>query len=87
MPKPLPRTRAAVTTGCQMKSGHVTATNQECAHKVEYTFHVMKHQFGFTRVCYRGLNKNAHFLFVNCALINPVMTRKRILLISPVRCT
>jgi IS5 family transposase len=55
--------------------------------KVENIFHVMKHQFGFTRVCYRGLDKNAHFLFVNCALINPVMTKKRILLISPVRCT
>ena len=47
--------------------------------KVEHIFHVMKRQFGFTKVRYRGLDKNAHFLFVNCALINLVMAKKRLL--------
>ena len=47
--------------------------------EVEHVFHVMKRQFGFTEVRYRGLNKNAHFLFVNCALINLVMAKKRLL--------
>ncbi len=54
--------------------------------KVEHVFHVMKRQFGFTKVRYRGLDKNAHFLFVNCALINLVMARKRILRSPQVSC-
>jgi len=54
--------------------------------KVEHIFHVMKRQFGFTKVRYRGLDKNAHFLFVNCALINLVMAKKRLLRISQVTC-
>jgi IS5 family transposase len=47
--------------------------------KVEHVLHVMKRQFGFTKVRYRGLDKNAHFLFVNCALFNLVMAKKRLL--------
>jgi len=54
--------------------------------KVEHVFHVMKRQFGFTKVRYRGLAKNAHFLFVNCALINLVMGKKRLLRLSQARC-
>lgn len=54
--------------------------------KVEHIFHVMKRQFGFTKVRYRGLDKNAHFLFVNCALINLVMARKRLLRILQGTC-
>ena len=53
--------------------------------KVEHLFHVMKRQFGFTKVRYRGLDKNAHFLFVNCALINLVMAKRRLLRLSQVR--
>ncbi len=47
--------------------------------KVEHLFHVMKCQFGFTKVRYRGLEKNAHYLFVSCALINMVMSKKRLM--------
>ena len=54
--------------------------------KVEHIFHVMKRQFGFTKVCYRGLDKNAHFPFVNCALINLVMAKKRLLRIPQGMC-
>ena len=54
--------------------------------KVEHVFHVMKRQFGFTKVRYRGLDKNAHFLFVNCALINLVMAKRRLLRLSQVTC-
>ena len=46
----------------------------------------MKRQFSFTKVRYRELDKNAHFLFMNCALINLVMAKKRLLRISQVRC-
>ena len=38
--------------------------------KVEHVFGVMKGVFGFTKVRYRGLTKNAHALFVLCALTN-----------------
>ena len=52
--------------------------------KVEHLFHIMKRQFGFTKVRYRGLEKNAHYLFVNCALINLVLSKKRLLQTSQV---
>jgi len=54
--------------------------------KVEHAFHVMKRQFGFTKVRYRGLEKNAHHLFVSCALINLVFAKKRLLRLSQVSC-
>jgi IS5 family transposase len=47
--------------------------------KVEHLFCIMKRQFGFTKVRYRGLDKNAHFLFTNCALINLVISKKQLL--------
>lgn len=39
----------------------------------------MKGQFGFTRVRYKDLAKNAHYLFIFCALVNLAMTRKTLL--------
>lgn len=47
--------------------------------KVEHVFGVMKGQFGFTKVRYQGLAKNAHHLFVSCALVNLVMAKKTLL--------
>jgi IS5 family transposase len=47
--------------------------------KVEHQFGIIKRQFGFTKVRYRGLNKNAHRLFTACALSNLVMTKKTLL--------
>jgi IS5 family transposase len=47
--------------------------------KVEHVFGVMKGQFGFTKVRYRGLAKNAHYLFISCALVNLVMAKKALL--------
>ena len=54
--------------------------------KVEHVFRIMKRQFGFTKVRYRGLTKNAHFLFVNCALVNLVMGKRRLLRLVQARC-
>jgi IS5 family transposase len=45
--------------------------------KVEHPFLVIKRVFGFARVRYRGLEKNAHRLFVMCALANLFMLRYR----------
>ena len=47
--------------------------------KVEHQFGIIKRQFGFFKVRYRGLNKNTHRLFVVCALSNLVMARNRLL--------
>jgi len=47
--------------------------------KVEHVFGVMKRRFGFNKVRYRGLDKNAHYLFVTCALTNIVLSKKKLL--------
>ena len=47
--------------------------------KVEHQFGIIKRQFGFTKVRYRGLSKNAHRLFVACALSNLVMAKQALL--------
>ena len=40
---------------------------------------VMKLKFGFVKVRYRGLKKNAQRLFVTCALVNLFVSRKKLL--------
>ena len=47
--------------------------------KVEHVFGVMKLKFGFSKVRYRGLLKNANRLFATCALVNLFMVRKKLL--------
>jgi transposase, IS5 family len=47
--------------------------------RVEHQFGIIKRQFGFTKVRYRGLHKNAHRLFVACALSNIVMVKQTLL--------
>lgn len=49
--------------------------------RVEHVFGVMKRQFDFTKVRYRGLDKNAHSVFTKCALVNLVLAKKRLLTI------
>ena len=47
--------------------------------RVEHLFHTLKCQFGYTKVRYRGLNKNANHLFAACALVNLVTAKKHLL--------
>ena len=47
--------------------------------KVEHLFRVIKCQFGFTKVRYRGLMKNAQRLFVTCALANLYVARRHLM--------
>jgi IS5 family transposase len=47
--------------------------------RVEHVFGVMKLKFGFVKVRYRGLAKNANRLFATCALVNLYMVRKKLL--------
>ena len=50
--------------------------------KVEHPFLVIKQIFGFAKTRYKRLEKNAHRLFVTCALANLYMVRRRLLRIS-----
>lgn len=47
--------------------------------KVEHSIGVIKRVFGFSRVRYRGLAKNAHRLFVTAGLANLFICRRRLL--------
>jgi IS5 family transposase len=47
--------------------------------KVEHPFGVIKRIFGFTKVRYRELEKNANRLFVACSLANIFMLRRRLI--------
>jgi IS5 family transposase len=50
--------------------------------KVEHLFHILKYQFGFRKVRFRGLDKNANHLFAACALANLVMAKPRLLKVT-----
>jgi IS5 family transposase len=54
-------------------------TKSKVRAKVEHPFLVLKRVFGFRKVRYRGLEKNATRLFVACGLVNLYMVRRRLL--------
>lgn len=54
-------------------------TKSKVRAKGEHPFLVIKRLFGFMKTRYRGLLKNAHRLFVTCALANLFMVRRRLL--------
>jgi len=54
-------------------------TKSKVRAKVEHVFGVMKRVFGFDKVRYRGLDKNANRLFATCALVNMFMVRTQLL--------
>jgi IS5 family transposase len=54
-------------------------TKSKVRARVEHVFQVMKLKFGFVKVRYRGLKKNAHRLFVTCGLVNLFMSRRKLL--------
>jgi IS5 family transposase len=54
-------------------------TKSKVPAKVEQAIGVIKRVFGFTKVRYRGLRKNAHRLVVSCALANLFMVRRHLL--------
>ena len=47
--------------------------------KVEHVFGVIKRVFGFAKVRYRGMMKNANRFFVTCALANLFMVRRSLM--------
>jgi IS5 family transposase len=54
-------------------------TKSKVRSKVEHVFQVLKLKFGFVKVRYRGLKKNANRLFAACALVNLYMLRRTLL--------
>ncbi len=54
-------------------------TKSKIQARVEHVFAVMKLKFGFTKVRYRGIEKNAHRLNVTAALTNLFMARRHLL--------
>ena len=54
-------------------------TKSKVRAKVEHTFLILKRIFGFNKVRYRGLDKNANRLFVACGLVNLYMARRQLL--------
>jgi IS5 family transposase len=50
--------------------------------KGEHPFLVLKQIFGFRKVRYRGIHKNANRLFVACGLVNLYMVRRRMLALA-----
>lgn len=55
-------------------------TKSKVRAKVEHAIGVVKRVFGFAKVRYRGLDKNANRLFVTCALANLFIARRHLLL-------
>jgi IS5 family transposase len=54
-------------------------TKSKVRARVEHAIGVIKRVFGFAKVRYRGLEKNAHRLFVTCALANLFMARRHLM--------
>ena len=54
-------------------------TKSKVRAKVEHAIGIIKRVFGFAKVRYRGLDKNAHRLFVTCALANLFMARHHLM--------
>ena len=59
-------------------------TKSRVRSRVEHVFGVLKLKFGFVKVRYRGLKKNANRLFATCALVNLFVARKKLLRLATV---
>jgi transposase, IS5 family len=54
-------------------------TKSKVRSRVEHVFGVIKRVFGFDKVRYRGLDKNANRLFATCALANLFIVRRQLM--------
>jgi IS5 family transposase len=52
-------------------------TKNRTRDRVEHVFHVLKREFGFAKVRYRGLMKNANRALTALALVNRAMAQQR----------
>ena len=56
-----------------------TVDLNRCIHRLEHPFRVIKRQFGYTKVRFRGLAKNAAQMVTLFALSNLWMARRHLL--------
>jgi IS5 family transposase len=54
-------------------------TKSHTCSRVEHVFAVIKLKFGYVKVRYRGIKKNANQVFTLCALSNLFLSRQRLL--------
>jgi transposase, IS5 family len=71
--------RGAHAGGFSDRERKIHHTKSRVRSRVEHVFHVLKRIFGFAKVRYRGIAKNAHRLEVNFALANLYLHRRRLL--------
>ena len=57
-------------------------TKSKVRAKVEHVFLVIKRIFGWSKVRYRGLAKNTHWLFSSCGLAHLYVARRRLLAVA-----
>jgi IS5 family transposase len=57
-------------------------TKSKVRAKVEHVFLVIKRIFGWSKVRYRGLAKNTHWLVISCGLANLYMARRHLLALA-----
>ena len=82
-PKDLPIGATATRIALNEVVREKNRTKSTVRSKVEHVFGVMKLKFGFVKLRYRGLKKNANQLFAVCALVNLYLGRKKLLLLAP----
>ena len=80
-------THAKGSRSCKLTEAQRAAnrTKSRVRAKVEHPFAIIKRQFGFSKVCYRGLAKNTHRLMVACALSNLVVSKRTLLKRKPLQ--
>jgi IS5 family transposase len=74
-----PIAATAIAVLSMRPSGAKNRTKSKVRAKVEHAIGVIKRVFGFAKVRYRGLKKNAHRLLVACALANLFIARCHLL--------
>jgi len=60
---------------------HKNRNKSKIRPRVEHLFGVIKHQFGYRKVRYKGLAKNAQAVFTKCALANFVIAKRYLMAI------
>ena len=61
------------------KAHQTNRTKSRIRARVEHLFGMMKHQFSYRKVRYRGLSKNTKAVFTRCALSNLLVARQHLL--------
>ena len=69
-------------TPCRANSNHATDTGLACGRKVEHPFRVLKCQWGYRKVRYRGLAKNTAQLWSLFGLANVYLARKKLMALA-----